>query len=101
MYLKIAQYGYPKSLVASAIGVEMTDLLQMSHFENDVWKMTELMVPLQSSYTTPGEGENSNSSEKSSKTTKSSPDLSKEGGRPEKSITQRSDKTVKNRDGAT
>lgn len=101
MYLKIAQYGYPKSLVASAIGIEMTDLLQMSHFENDVWKMTELMVPLQSSYTTPGEGENSNSSEKSSKTTKSSPDLSKEGGRPEKSITQRSDKTVKNRDGAT
>lgn len=101
MYLKIAQYGYPKALVASAIGVEMTDLLQMSHLENEVWKMTELMVPLQSSYTTPGEGENSNSSEKSSKTTKSSPDLTNEGGRPEKSITQRSDKTVKNRDGAT
>ena len=102
MYLKLAQYGYPKNLVASAIGIEMTDLLQMSHFENDVWKMTELMVPLQSSYTTPGDEEKkSNSSEKSSSTTKSSPDLSNEGGRPEKSITQRSDKTVRNRDGAT
>ena len=101
LYLKLAQYGYPKALVASAIGVEMNDLLQMSHFENNVWKMTELMVPLQSSYTTSSEGENSNSSEKSSKTTKSSPDLSNEGGRPEKSITKRSDKTVVNRDGAT
>ena len=49
--------------------------------------MTEMMVPLQSSYTTTGNEENSNSSEKSSKTTKSSPDLSNEGGRPEKSIT--------------
>lgn len=87
MYLKLAQYGYPKNLVASAIGIEMTDLLQMSHLENDVWKMTELMVPLQSSYTTPGDEEKSNSSEKSSKTTKSSPDLTNEGGRPEKSIT--------------
>ena len=101
MYLKIAQYGYPKNMVASAVGLDVSDLLQMSHFENQVYKMTEMMVPLQSSYTTTGNEENSNSSEKSSKTTKSSPDLSNEGGRPEKSITQRSDKTVANRDGAT
>ena len=101
MYLKVAQYGYPKALVASAMGVDMSDLFQMSHFENEVYKMTEMMVPLQSSYTTPGEEEKSNSSEKSSKTTKTSPDLSNEGGRPEKSITKRSDKTVANRDGAT
>ena len=101
MYLKAAQYGYPKNLVASAIGLDMSDLLQMSHFENEIYKMTEMMVPLQSSYTATDEEKNSNLPEKSSKTTKSSPDLTNEGGRPEKSITQRSDKTVKNRDGAT
>lgn len=101
MYLKAAQYGYPKNLVASAMGLDMSDLLQMSHLENEVYKMTEMMVPLQSSYTSTDEEKNSNSSEKSSKTTKSSPDLSNEGGRPEKSITKRSDKTVANRDGAT
>lgn len=100
-YLKAAQYGYPKNLVAAALGIDMDDLLQMSHFENKVYKMTEIMVPLQSSYTTPGGEQNSNSSGKSSTTTKTSPDLTNEGGRPEKSVEERTDKTVKNRDGAT
>lgn len=101
MYLKLAQYGYPKALVAGAIGIEMTDLLQMSDFENEVCKMTKVMVPLQSSYTISNSDENSKNNEKKSTTVNSSPDLSNEGGRPEKAITERSDKTVINRESAT
>ena len=100
-YLKGAQYGYPKELVASAMGLDMVDLLQMSHFENEVYKMTEMMTPLASSYTATDEEKNSNESEKTSTTTKKSRDITNEGGRPEKSVTERSDKTVANRDGAT
>lgn len=101
MYLKIAQYGYPKTLVASAIGLDNSDLMQLSHYENEVCDMIDLMRPLQSSYTTSDGEKNSNSSEKSSQTVKTSPDLSNEGGRPQKTITQRSDKTAANKDGAT
>ena len=66
MYLKIAQYGYPKTLVASAIGLDNSDLMQLSHYENEVCDMIDLMRPLQSSYTTSDGEKNSNSSEKSS-----------------------------------
>lgn len=101
MYLKIAQYGYPKTLVANAIGLDNADLMQLSHYENEVCNMIDLMRPLQSSYTTADSGKNSDSSEKSSQAVETAPDLLNEGGRPNKTVTQRSDKTVANRDGAT
>lgn len=97
MFLKIAQYGYPKNMVAGTLGMDMEELLQITHFENEVCNITEALKPLQSSYTTSNE-KNSNSSGESSRKTNSSPDLTNEGGRPEKPLSERSDKTMANRD---
>lgn len=101
MYLKTAQYGYPKSTVASVIGLDIVDLAQITDFENNVLHLEKSMVPLQSSYTSSGKEENSSSGEKISKKSTSSPDLTDEGGRPQKSIEERADKTDRNIEGST
>ena len=101
MYLKTAQYGYPKSTVASIIGLDIVDLAQITDFENNVLHLEKSMVPLQSSYTTSGKEEKSSTGEKNSDKQTSSPNLTDEGGRPQKSIEERSDKTDKNLDGQT
>lgn len=101
MYLKTAQYGYPKSTVASVIGLDIVDLAQITDFENNVLHLEKSMVPLQSSYTTSGKEEKNSTGEKKSDKQTSSPDLTDEGGRPQKSIEERADKTDSNIDGRT
>ena len=101
MYLKTAQYGYPKSTVASIIGLDIVDLAQITDFENNVLHLEKSMVPLQSSYTTSGKEEKNSSGEKNSNKSNSSPDLTDEGGRPQKSIEERADKTDRNLEGST
>ena len=101
MYLKTAQYGYPKSTVASIIGLDIVDLAQITDFENNVLHLEKSMVPLQSSYTTSGKEEKNSTGEKKSDKQTSSPDLTDEGGRPQKSIEERADKTDSNIDGRT
>ena len=101
MYLKTAQYGYPKQTVASVIGLDIIDLAQITDFENNVLHLEKSMVPLQSSYTTSGKEEKSSSGEKTSEKSTSSPDLTDEGGRPQKSVEERADKTSENLDAAT
>ena len=101
MYLKTAQYGYPKSTVASIIGLDIVDLAQITDFENNVLHLEKSMVPLQSSYTTSGKEEKNSTGEKKSDKQTSAPDLTDEGGRPQKSIEERADKTDSNIDGRT
>jgi len=101
MYLKTAQYGYPKQTVASVIGLDIIDLAQITDFENNVLHLEKSMVPLQSSYTTSGKEEKSSDGEKIPEKTTSNPNLSDEGGRPQRNIEERSDKTDKNLEGAT
>lgn len=81
MYLKMAQYGYPRSTVSATIGLDMVDLAQVTDFENNVLHLEKSMIPLQSSYTTPG-GENSTGSGKNSEKKTTGQDLTNEGGRP-------------------
>ena len=100
MYLKMAQYGYPRSTVASAIGLDMVDLSQVTDFENNVIHLEKSMIPLQSSYTTPG-GENSSNSGKNSEKSTTSRNLTNEGGRPQKPVEERADRTNANIDGST
>lgn len=100
MYLKMAQYGYPRSTVAATIGLDMVDLAQVTDFENNVLHLEKSMIPLQSSYTTPG-GENSSDSGKKVSNSTPSQNLNGEGGRPEKSVEERADSTNANRDGST
>ena len=101
MYLKTAQYGYPKSTVASIIGLDIVDLAQITDFENNVLHLEKSMVPLQSSYTTSGKEEKNSTGEKKSDKQTGAPDLTDEGGRPQKSIEERTDKTDSNIDGRT
>lgn len=101
MYLKAAQYGYPKTAVASVLGFDLTDFNQLTDFENNILQLDKNMRPLQSSYNQIEPEKNSQSGEKSS--TKDTPqkNLNDEGGRPEKSLEERSDKTDSNREGST
>lgn len=100
MYLKTAQYGYPKSTVSTILGLDIVDLAQITDFENNVLHLEKSMVPLQSSYTSSGK-ENSSSSEKKDSKSSSGTDITDEGGRPSKEVEERSDKTNANIDGAT
>lgn len=100
LYLKTAQYGYPKSTVASVIGLDSVDLSQIIDFENNVLHLETAMVPLQSSYTSSGKEKNSDEGKNSNSKTPSQ-NLNDEGGRPQKGIEERSDKTDKNLEGQT
>ena len=101
MYLKTAQYGYPRAAVAATMGLDMVDLAQVADFENNVLHLEKSMIPLSSSYTQSGKEEKSSGVEKKSEGSTSSGDPTDEGGRPQKSIEDRADKTNTNRDGAT
>lgn len=101
LYLKTAQYGYPKTAVAAVLGLDTEDLVQLSYIENEILDLGKFMVPLSSSYTTSGTEKNSNSSEKNNNNSGSKIDLLNEGGRPEKDIGDRADRTNDNRDAKT
>ena len=83
-----------------AMGIKQRDLISLMEFENDFLKMSEKMIPLQSSYTTPGgevasEEKNNSSGQKTGSTQKSG-DLNNKGGRPELPDEQKSEKTQAN-----
>ena len=101
MYLKAAQYGYPKTMVSSALGLDAIDLMELSDYENKTAKLDQKLVPLNNSYTQSSNDKNSKNNEKTPNKTTSTPNLSNEGGRPTKSIEERADRTNENIDGAT
>ena len=59
-YLKTAQYGFPKSLVACALGISTSKLVGLSLLENVYLKLDEHLVPLNSSHTKSLKDDNSN-----------------------------------------
>jgi len=79
IYIKTAQYGYSKILVSIATGIKQSSFLDLMEFENDILKLSEQMVPLQSSNTQSGSAETSG-----------------EGGRPTKSPEDKAPQTIKN-----
>ena len=100
-FFRGAQYGYSKMFAGVALGMKQMDQLSLMNFENDFLKMSEKMVPLQSSYTTSGktianeEKNNSSSTQTTVKTSRQS-DITDEGGRPELPDEQKSEKTQAN-----
>ena len=103
-YFRGAQYGYPKMFAGVALGIKQADLLSLMNFENDFLKMSEKMIPLQSSYTTSGKTivneEKNNENSKTTTAIKSNEDISNIGGRPELPDEQKSEKTQSNIDSA-
>lgn len=99
-YFRGAQYGYSKMAAGVAMGIKQLDQLSLMNFENDMLKMSEKMIPLQSSYTTSGniianEEKNKNSGEKGN-TQVQVKNINNEGGRPELPDEQKSEKTQAN-----
>ena len=99
-YFKSAQYGYSKMYAGVAMGIKQRSQLSLMNFENDFLKMSEKMIPLQSSYTTPGgtvaDEEKNNSSEKNTVNQSQPKDLDNKGGRPELPDEEKSEKTQAN-----
>ena len=94
MYFQGAQYGYSKMRAGVASGIKQLAQLSLMTFENDFLKMTEKMIPLQSSYTTSGTPGSSDGG--SGGTKKTSVTVGNEGGRPELPDEQKSEKTQAN-----
>lgn len=99
-YFRGAQYGYSKMFAGVAMGIKQRDQISLMDFENEFLRMSEKMVPLQSSYTTSGnnvaaEEKTSTSGEKTITVTKTQ-DLDNKGGRPELPDEEKSEKTQAN-----
>ena len=99
-YFQAAQYGYSKMYAGVAVGIKQVNQLSLMSFENDFLKMSEKMIPLQSSYTTSGkdvaaENKNKSSGENTVKSG-SNQDLSNSGGRPTLDNKDKSEKTEAN-----
>lgn len=56
-YLKLAQFGYPKSLVAIANGLSQSQFLGLNNLENYL-ELQNKLIPLNSTHTQSGNGEN-------------------------------------------
>ena len=100
-FFRGAQYGYSKMFAGVALGMKQMDQLSLMNFENDFLKMSEKMIPLQSSYTTSGKviaNEEKNNKITAQTTIKGSQtnDITNEGGRPELPDEQKSEKTQAN-----
>lgn len=99
-YFRAAQYGYSKMFAGVVMGIKQRDQISLMDFENEFLKMSEKMIPLQSSYTTPGgtiaaEEKSSSSGQKTNNVQKND-DLNNKGGRPELPDEQKSEKTQAN-----
>ena len=97
VYLKGAQYGYSKIYTGVAQGIKQSNLVSLLNLENDILGLSDKMIPLSSSYTQTN-NENSKNSDGKSKNTTGGKDNNSEPGRPELSDSDKSDKTIANRD---
>jgi len=101
LYKEQAQMGYNKMLPQVALGQTQSSVLANAYFENDILDLVRVFVPPLTSNTMNADAlqqrsaANRGGSDKSGQT----PGDSKEGaGRPEKEDSQKSDKTLKNRE---
>lgn len=93
MYKEQTQLGQSKLLPQVAMGHSQSSILAMAQFENEILKLNEIMVPPLSSNVMSSKVVQENLSKT---TTQKSED--KQSGRPEKDDTEKSDKTLANRE---
>ena len=103
LYKEQTQLGYSKMLPQIALGHSQSSILNTAHFENEVLHLSEIMIPPLMSSTLSGEDilgkKDSNSSSKNQNTsgTKTSTET-KATGRPEKADSEKSEKTIQNKE---
>lgn len=84
MYMKLGTAGYSFLLPGIAAGLSQRELCNVKDLENNLLKMSQFLIPLQTSYT------------QSSKNGSNNQEEEKESGRPALEDTQKSEKTVQN-----
>ena len=105
MYKEHVQLGYSKMLPQIALGHSQSSIIHMAYFENKILKLSEIMIPPLMSSTMNAEAllgkdnqsdtsKNQNKSEGSSSQSSSSG----EAGRPEKADSEKSEKTIQNKE---
>lgn len=102
VYKEQTQIGYSKMLPQIALGHSQSFILNSAHFENEVLKLHEIMIPPLMSSTMSSESVlGAKDQEKTTNPQKKKEDNSgekKEAGRPEKSDDQKSEKTIQNKE---
>lgn len=109
LYKEQTQLGYSKMLPQIALGHSQSFILNTAYFENDVLKLSEIMIPPLTSNTMSGadilgtsnktnkENNQNNVEDKKSTTTVVKTD-EKKGGRPEKADGEKTEKTIQNKE---
>ena len=91
MYKEQASLGYGKVFPQLALGHSQSSILATFTFENDILHLAESMIPPMSSNTMSSNMLNNNNRNNSAQSQKSA-------GRPEKEDSEKSDKTIANRE---
>ena len=98
LYKEQATLGYSKMLPQIALGQSQSSILATAYFENEVLKLAELMVPLQSSNTMSGETPKAQTKGKEAEKATAIKGQEKKVGRAEKADDQKSEKTIQNKE---
>ena len=98
LYKEQATLGYSKMLPQIALGQSQSSILATAYFENEVLKLAELMVPLQSSNTMSGETPKAQTKGKETEKAAATMGQEKKVGRAEKHDDQKSEKTIQNKE---
>ena len=96
LYKEQTQLGYSKMLPQIALGHSQSFILNTAHFENEILDLPSIMIPPLMSSTMRGEdilGKKNQPNSQSNQTSEKS-----SGGRPEKADSQKSEKTIKNKE---
>lgn len=98
IYKEQAQMGYSKMLPQIALGRPQVEIISTLDFENDVLHLAEKMIPPMLSSTMSANVVKGNQENKTQTQNKQQVIEQKQAGRPEKEDSQKSDKTIKNRE---
>ena len=103
MYKEQVQLGYSKMLPQIALGHSQSSILNTAYFENEILRLSEIMIPPLMSSTLNMEDlknkDNSNQTQTNKSQTKTTGQESdKEAGRPEKPDSEKSEKTIQNKE---
>ena len=97
MYKEQVQIGYSKMLPQIALGHSQSSIIHTAFFENEVLKLSEIMIPPLMSSTLNGDDILGNKKQATTTKTQTTTET-KSAGRPEKADSQKSEKTIKNKE---
>lgn len=90
--MSCAQYGYSSLVPAIAMGFSQSEFVNLKELENELYEMTDLLLPLRSAHTETGEEEGTKSGKSDAEIQKAKKDGAS------KAEENRSEKTIKNRE---